>query len=254
MHEPEGVGPDIVTSPPPRPQPGRPEVALIGFLITFATALVVFVLLARSVTGEAGGFDRAVMLALRTPGDPSQPLGPLWLMLTAEGITSLGGYPIVTLVTLLTAGLLLIVHKPAAAILVLVAVGGGMLLNEALKELFDRPRPDLVPHAVDVYTASFPSGHAMLSAITYLTLGGLLARAQPRRRVRVYLLFVAVALTLLIGASRVYLGVHWPTDVLAGWCAGAGWAALCWLIALWLQRRGTVEADTAADDAADPPR
>ena len=118
-----------------------------------------------------------------------------------------------------------------------------MLLSSGLKGLFDRPRPDLVPHAVEVYTMSFPSGHATLSAVTYLTLGALLARVQPRRRVKAYLLGVAVLLAVLIGASRVYLGVHWPTDVLAGWCVGAAWAMLCWTVATWLQRRGEVEGE-----------
>jgi undecaprenyl-diphosphatase len=201
------------------------------------------VLLAGGVSGEdAGDFDRTVLLALRAPGDPGRPLGPLWLTLTAQDITSLGGYPIVTLVSLLTAGLLLIVGKRGAALLVLIAVGGGMLLTEALKDLLDRARPDLVPHGVNVYTASFPSAHAMLSAITYLTLGAVVVRVQAGRRVKAYVSLVAVVLTLLVGASRVFLGVHWPTDVLAGWCAGAAWAVLCWLIALWLQRRGVLRS------------
>ena len=115
-----------------------------------------------------------------------------------------------------------------------------------LKLGFARPRPDLVPHAVEVYTASFPSGHAMLSAVTYLTLGALLIRVQPRWRVKVYILFLAISITLLVGTSRVYLGVHWPTDVLAGWCVGAAWALLCWLVALRLQREGKVETATSS--------
>jgi undecaprenyl-diphosphatase len=124
------------------------------------------------------------------------------------------------------------------------------LLSSGLKELFDRPRPDLVPHAVQVYTASFPSGHAMLSAVAYLTLGALLARVQAQRRVKAYLLGVSVLLAVLIGVSRVYLGVHWPTDVLAGWCVGAAWAMFCWTVALWLQRRGKVEGDAMGEPGA----
>jgi undecaprenyl-diphosphatase len=125
-----------------------------------------------------------------------------------------------------------------------------MLLSTLLKLGFERPRPDLVPHAVVVYTASFPSGHAMLSAVTWLTLGALLMRVEPRRRVKAYVLALAVLTTLLVGASRIYLGVHWPTDVLAGWCIGAAWALMCWLAALWLQRRGRVEEtrEVADDD------
>jgi len=142
-------------------------------------------------------------------------------------------------------------RRRAAALLVLVAVAGGMLLSTLLKLGFERPRPDLVPHAVEVYTASFPSGHAMLSAVTWLTLGALLMRVEPRRRVKAFVLAMAVLTTLLVGASRIYLGVHWPTDVLAGWCIGAAWALICWLAALWLQRRGRVEETReTSDDAA----
>jgi undecaprenyl-diphosphatase len=124
-----------------------------------------------------------------------------------------------------------------------------MMLSTGLKMGFERPRPDLVPHATQVYTASFPSGHAMLSAVTYLTLGALLSRVQRRRRVKAFFLGLALTLTLLIGLSRVYLGVHWPSDVLAGWCIGAAWASLCWFVALQLQRSGQVEEPGETDVA-----
>jgi undecaprenyl-diphosphatase len=90
-------------------------------------------------------------------------------------------------------------------------------------------------------TASFPSGHSMLSAVVFLTLGGLLARYTIQKRLKVYVLALSILATLLVGCSRVYLGVHWPTDVLAGWTAGSSWALFCWLIALLLQKRGQVE-------------
>jgi undecaprenyl-diphosphatase len=124
---------------------------------------------------------------------------------------------------------------------VLASVGGGIALSSALKVGFERPRPDLVAHLVDVHTLSFPSGHAMVSAVTYLTLGALLAQIQAREGLKAYVLGVAVVLTLLIGLSRVYLGVHWPTDVVAGWCAGTAWAIGCWVIATWLQGAGRIE-------------
>jgi undecaprenyl-diphosphatase len=225
------------------------EVGILGSVLALGGSLWVFFWLADEVVeGDTHAFDRAVLLALRTPGRLDDPLGPFWLEQTARDITSLGGYPVLILVTLAAIGFLLIARKSAAALLVLVSIGGGMLLSSGLKNVFDRTRPDLVPHAVEVYTTSFPSGHAMLSAVTYLTLGALLARVQPRRAVKAYLLTVAIALALLIGASRVYLGVHWPTDVLAGWCAGAAWAMLCWMVAAWLQRRGRVESDTAVGE------
>ena len=116
-----------------------------------------------------------------------------------------------------------------------------LMISASVRLGFDRPRPDLVAHAVDVYTTSFPSSHAMLSTVTYLTLGALLARLQERRRLKIYIMGTAAAIALLIGFSRVFLGVHWPTDVLAGWCVGAAWALGCWVMTAWLQRRGKVE-------------
>src|SRR5690606_19272307 len=121
----------------------------------------------------------------------------------------------------------------------------GLLLSTLLKLGYDRPRPDLVPHEALVYTASFPSGHSMMAAVTYLTLAAILVRVHRSRVLKAYLLIVAALLTLLVGVSRVYLGVHWPTDVVAGWSAGAAWAALCWLLARWLQQRKVVEEDGA---------
>jgi undecaprenyl-diphosphatase len=121
------------------------------------------------------------------------------------------------------------------------------MLSMAVKMGFDRPRPELVPHGSYVYTASFPSGHSMMSAVVYLTLAAMLARVQPQWRLRIYILGVAVLVTLLVGFSRVYLGVHWPSDVLAGWAVGAAWALTCWLATLLLQRRGGIEPEQ--DDA-----
>jgi undecaprenyl-diphosphatase len=156
-------------------------------------------------------------------------------------VTALGSLGVLAFVGLAAAGFLLLQGNGRTAALVVVAVGGGMLVSTLTKLGFDRPRPDLVPHGAVVYTASFPSGHAMLAAVTYLTLGALLARVQPQLRLKLYLIGLATALTVLIGVSRVYLGVHWPTDVLAGWTLGAAWALACWAVALWLQARGRIE-------------
>ncbi len=124
--------------------------------------------------------------------------------------------------------------------LILAAVVGGVLLSNALKLVFERPRPDIVAHAARVFTPSFPSGHATLSAITYLTLGALLAGLHSLR-FKLYFLGLAILLTIAVGISRIYLGVHYPTDVLAGWCIGAAWAAFCWSIFNWLQNLGRIE-------------
>lgn len=196
--------------------------------------------------GETHGFDEAVLRAMRNPADPSDPLGPPWVERAVADLTSLGGYAVLTLVVAAVASYLMLVGKRAAAALVVCAVGSGAILSEALKLGFARPRPELVSQLAEVQSASFPSGHAMLSAITYLTLGALLARVDERRRLKIFVLGVAVVLTVVIGVSRVYLGVHWPTDVLAGWSLGAAWAALWWAIAEQLQERGAVEGKPVA--------
>jgi undecaprenyl-diphosphatase len=204
--------------------------------------------------GDTEALDRALLLGLRDPANLADPIGPPWVEEAARDITGLGGYAILSIVTWAAVAYLAMARKHGAALLVIAAVIGGMMISAALKLGFERPRPDLVPAGARVYTASFPSGHAMLSAVTYLTLGALLARVERRRRVRAFLLGMAVVLTLLVGASRVYLGVHWPSDVLAGWCVGAAWAALCWFVALQLQRGGQVErpGETDTASAAEP--
>lgn len=224
---------------------GRRELVTLVLVFVVAAGVWGFMELADEVIeGETVTLDQALLLALRDPADPSDPLGPRWLEEFARDLTALGSIGVLTLLTLAVARFLWLQRKTHAAVLVLVAVGGGALLSTVLKLGFSRPRPDLVPHAMQVYTYSFPSGHAMLAAVTYLTLGALLARVQPQPGVKAYLLLLAVLLTVLVGISRVYLGVHWPTDVLAGWTIGAAWAVFCWLVARWLQRRGTVERDT----------
>jgi undecaprenyl-diphosphatase len=150
------------------------------------------------------------------------------------------------------------VRKYHALLLLLAATGGALLLSLLLKDVIDRPRPDLIAHRSHVMTKSFPSGHAMLSAAVYLTLGVLLARLTTSLRLKLYFLCIALLLTLLVGVSRVFMGVHWPTDVMAGWAAGLAWAIGCWLVARWLQRRGSVEppqppADPGAASAVDAP-
>ena len=229
------------------------EFALLSVIAVVATAIWGFAELAGDVLeGDTHAFDERILLALRSASDPSDPLGPGWLEELMRDLTALGSTGLLTIITLAVAGFLALDRKTHAALFVLVAVGGGVLLSTLLKIGFDRPRPDLVPHGAVVYTASFPSGHAMLSAVVYLTLGALLARVQPRRLLKLYLLGLAFLLTVAVGISRVYLGVHWPTDVVAGWAVGAAWALLCWAAALRLQRQGRVEPDDPDPDAVAP--
>jgi undecaprenyl-diphosphatase len=219
--------------------------ALAVAIAAVAVLIFGFVRIAEEIL-EAGTrrFDEAVLLALRTPGDTGRPIGPLWFQEMVRDFTALGSTGVLTVVTLAALGWLLISGKRRAAGFVLLAVVGGVMLSSILKIGFARPRPDLVPHSMAVFTDSFPSGHAMMSAVVYLTLGELLARSQSSVAGKVYLLSLALGLTLLVGFSRVYLGVHWPTDVLAGWAAGASWALLCWLLMARLQTAGQIESDT----------
>lgn len=220
----------------------RAEFALLATIFIIAGGVWAFVGLAEEIReGDTDSFDRAVLTAFRNPADLSDPIGPAWLEEGVRDATALGGNFVLTLVAAAVIGFLLLTRKRGAALLVFASVAGGALLGTTLKLGFERVRPDLVPHGAVVYTASFPSNHAMLSAVTYLTLGALLARLEVAPRVKIYFLALSVLLTLMVGISRIYLGVHWPTDVLAGWAVGAAWAMLVWLVALWLQRRGKVE-------------
>lgn len=224
----------------------RQEIVPIGIFLAIASLLLMFVEISDEVTegeGEVDWFDRGLLLALRT-SDPADPIGPRWFELSVVDISALGGFAVLALLTLISLGYLGMLRKWAEAGMLLVATLGGTLISEALKEVFGRARPDLVAHVVETTSMSFPSGHAMLSAATYLTLGAFLAHAQEKRRLRSYIIGAAILITLLVGASRVYLGVHWPTDVLAGWCLGAAWAIVCWAVAAWLTREDRRRVET----------
>lgn len=224
-------------------RPGQP--ALLVFFAAAAAVIWGFVEIADEVLeGESEAFDRAVILALRSAADPNDPLGPPWFEEMMRDFTALGGFPVLTVMVLAVAGYLLLARKPRTAVLVVLASVGGTVLSSALKFGFSRPRPDLVSHISEVYTASFPSGHSMMSAVVYLTLGALLASVEADHRIKAYLLALAVVLSMLVGVSRIYLGVHWPTDVLAGWAAGTAWALLVWAFSLWLQHRHPATDET----------
>jgi undecaprenyl-diphosphatase len=214
----------------------RREIVPLALFFAIAMLMLGFSEIVEEVgEGDTRWIDEGLLYALRT-SDPADPIGPHWLEENVVEITALGGFGVLALVIALATGFLLLQRKWLNAAMLLIATLGGTAISEGLKVGFSRPRPDLVAHAVDVTSMSFPSGHAMLSAVTYLTLGAMLARTQKERRSRAYILGAAVFLTLIIGASRIYLGVHWPTDVLAGWCLGAAWALVCWFAATLLTR------------------
>jgi undecaprenyl-diphosphatase len=191
--------------------------------------------------GASRRFDEHVLRAFRQPGDESKIIGPAGTEEVARDFTALGGIAVVTLITMVVAGYLLIERRYGSLLLLLGAIVGGLIFCTLLKHFFHRDRPNIVPRLSYVFTTSFPSGHSVMSAIVYLTLGTLLARFVKRRLLKFYFLAVALLLTFLVGVSRVVMGVHWPTDVLAGWSAGLVWALLCWLVARYLQRKQVVE-------------
>ena len=225
---------------------GGHELGTLALLAGISGAVWVFVELADEVMEHATRtIDEAVLLAMRDTADLNNPLGPPWLEEIGRDMTALGGIGVLTLLTLAVIGYLLLSEKRRAAAVLALAIAGGLVISLALKDVFERPRPDLVPHGSVVYTASFPSGHSMMAATVYLTMAALLARVHRRKRIKAYVLLVALTATFMVGISRIYLGVHWPTDVLAGWAAGAAWALFCWLIARWLQRRGHMELENS---------
>ena len=215
----------------------RAEIAAVSALFIVAVGVMTFVELADDMT-EADGraFDAAVLAAMR-PGGMADPWGPGWLEEAALDLTALGGIAVLGLFALVVTGFLILQRKRLSALLLVLGLAGGVALSEGLKALFGRERPPEALQAVETLNASFPSGHSLLSAVFYLSIGVMLTRAFPKRRFKAYVIGVAVLLTLIVGLTRVYLAAHWATDVLAGWCVGAAWAMALWLVAYAVQRR-----------------
>ena len=212
--------------------------------LTSCALLWIFLILAGEIAeGETQAFDVMILKALRSPDDLSKPIGPVWLEGVLLDLTSLGGSTVLGLVIVSVVGFLLLQARYRTALVVAITSISGELVSTLLKQAFNRPRPSVVPHLRDVYTLSFPSGHAMESAIVYLTLGAILMRATESRVTKLYCLGMAMLLTLLVGISRVYLGVHYPTDVIGGWMIGFVWASVCWMAAARFETTARVKAE-----------
>jgi undecaprenyl-diphosphatase len=193
------------------------------------------------MAGKTNEIDERILKGLRHPENPAIPIGPGWLADTAQDLTAMGGGPNLSLITGVVIGFLALNRRFRAAGFLVISLGSGMIISRLLKDFFVRPRPTVVPKLTHFDPGSFPSGHSMLSALVYLTLGSILSRMAASKVAKAYFLSVAIALSVLVGLSRMYLGVHYPSDVLAGWAAGSVWAGFCAQAARWLQRRGAVE-------------
>jgi undecaprenyl-diphosphatase len=222
----------------------RHELTWLFVGLGLCVLLFAFVSLAGEVTeGDTQAFDTKILRALRDPADPSRPIGPGWIEGPLLDLTAMGGPTVLGFVVLAVAGFLVLQTRYRTALVVAITAAGGEVLDTTMKYMFNRPRPTIVPHLRVVYSTSFPSGHAMESAIVYLTLGAILMRVAESRLTKIYILSVAVMLTALVGVSRVYLGVHYPTDVIGGWIVGFMWASICWLVAQRFEGTTHIQAE-----------
>jgi undecaprenyl-diphosphatase len=193
--------------------------------------------------GDTNALDRRILLALRNPANPSDPIGSRSFQEAMRDVTALGGVTVMTLVTIVAVLAFLIHRRRRHAAILATTILLAFISSEGLKDFYSRPRPDLVPHGSYVYSSSFPSGHSTLSAATFLTLAMLIASLEPKRGTKRMVFGLAAVLVLGVGFSRIYLGVHWPSDVLAGWCLGAAWALAGWVALLKLGSRGDVKEE-----------
>ncbi len=200
-----------------------PVAAAFGFL-----GLALFI-----VSGRSFQFDSTIVLLLRSANDPATPLGPAWFAEMMRDVTALGSFVGLGLITVAASLTLWLCGWRRLAVGLALTVLSATLVSTGLKILIGRERPDIVAHAALTFTASFPSGHAFLSAVTLLSIAGFVGLAARRADMTRLCLWLAWTMIILIGVSRIYLGVHWPTDVLAGWCLGIAWSSLA---VAWLGR------------------
>jgi undecaprenyl-diphosphatase len=215
---------------------------VVGAVALFCVGL--FVALADEVfEQDTVGFDRALLLWFRTAEDPRIPIGPAWFREMALDTTALGSPFVLGLIALAALGFLYFEGQKRVALFAVGSLTGGALMSLLLKQWFQRPRPDVVPHLREVASTSFPSGHAMGAAVVFLTLAVIFVKAFRSRRAKAFCLGLGVFLALIVGASRVFVGVHYPTDVAGGWLAGTAWALATWAVSQFLPTRPIPPAD-----------
>ena len=212
------------------------ELAVIGALV------LTFILIGNAVGGGIDQLDKNILLAMRDA--PDDPWGPHWFEAGMQHLSALGSIAVTGLVAIIAVLFLLVGRKPRLALLVVMCAVGTLIAMAVLKGLYDRPRPTVVTHVESIKSLSFPSGHSMIAAALYLTLAVLVARAMPDRRLRRFTVAIGATIAMLVGVTRMYLGVHYPSDVLGGWTVGVTWALVCGVVARRLEKSGTVEGDS----------
>jgi undecaprenyl-diphosphatase len=200
-------------------------------------------------TGRTGGFDQPGLLFWRN-GVGLVPKGPKFLLEAVRDLTSLGGVLLRNMIAIGAVTALLFLRIRREAILLALTVVGAWIVEGIIKGLVGRPRPEIVPHLTEAGGASFPSGHAFNSAVVYIAIALAFATLSARESVRLTIIGGAIVLSLLVAWTRVWLGVHFPSDVVAGWLGGAGWA---FLAAALLQRPAEKVAESDTADKLDPP-
>lgn len=217
------------------------ELAIIGALI------VAFLKIAHEVAEGTESFDHAILLGLRNT--PDDPIGGEGIQAAVMHLSGLGSGAVTTMVCVITVTFLCLAGRWRYAGLVVACAVGTLVVMMILKGIYDRPRPTIVTAIDPPGDESFPSGHSMISSALYPTIAALIARALPTRRLRIFTVVVGVFMAGMIGISRLYLGVHYPTDVLAGWTIGCTWALVCGVVARKLGPQVTQhEPALAADD------
>lgn len=211
-----------------RPKWKRTE--FFGFIVMVVGIGVFLTLVTQLQSASIQSLDEAVIRSLRNISVPAEASHPGWFDELARDFTALGGYAVLTTITVLVTTFLHLERRPARAHFVAITVVFGYSFSMLLKAVIDRPRPDIVPWLSHVHLSSFPSGHSMMSAVVYLSLGLMLSDLTSRRLVKVFVVIAPLAISAMVGLSRVYMGVHYPTDVIAGWWIGISWSLACWLI------------------------
>ncbi|KRE18124.1 hypothetical protein ASE63_02780 [Bosea sp. Root381] len=177
-------------------------------------------------SGRSFAFDQSLVLLFRESDDLATPIGPAWFREAMRDVTALGSFVGLGMMTITASLTLWLCRYRHLAVGLAVTVVSATIVSTGLKIAIGRERPDIVEHAALTFTASFPSGHAFLSAVTMLSIAGFVGLASRRDDIARLCIVLAWLMIVLIGVSRIYLGVHWPTDVIGGWCLGIAWSSL----------------------------